>query len=464
MNLITNKKSKSKTGRKILLFIILLIITAGFLTLTWLYEKKTPEIIMSRTLDFIGTKTTIDLQVSDEGSGLKMAMVTLNQRSKTELLARKTFPRYNPFKDGNVTLPESLKATIEPKKIGMLDGDAELVVTVRDYSWRSFFSGNETILTLPVTIDTRKPGVIIKHSQRYIRPGGSGIVIYDVTEPASRHGVELNGNFFPGFPLKDADNLFISFIALPYTNTRIEESLVVVADLAGNKNVIPFSAKLKNIKRKKDRINVTDSFLNTTMANMSYQIPELTGTPLEKYLFANKTLRKQNNETIKKACIQTTKNQQWDGRFIRMSGAPRAGFGDERDYYYQDKVIDNQLHLGADIAQSANAQVKAANNGRIVFAGYLGIYGNTVIIDHGQGVTSLYSHLSRSAVRTGDIMEKGMKIGLTGSTGLAGGDHLHFSVLVHGIFVSPREWWDRNWLRINIEEPVNEVKTEFAQK
>lgn len=458
INLQSNKKKKSNLGKKTLLFSLVLFIAALVVALIWLYEKKKPEITLEQTVAFIGAKTTINLQVSDKGSGLKSAVITLNQRDKSELLARKTFPRHNPFKSGDITGSEPLEANIDPRKAGMLDGEAQIVITVRDYSWRSFFKGNETTLTLPVTIDTRAPDVIIKHSQRYIRPGGSGIVIYDLNEQANRHGVELNDNFFPGFPLEGADNLFIAFIALPYRDTKIEESRVIAVDRAGNRSEVPFRANLKNIKRKKDRINVTDSFLNPTMAKMSRHVPELTGSPLEKYLFANRILRKQNNDAIKEACGKTDAARQWQGRFLRMAGAPKAGFGDERDYYYQGKVIDNQLHLGSDIAQSANASVKAANSGKVVFAGYLGIYGNTIIMDHGQGVASLYSHLSRSSVRTDDMVEKGMEIGITGATGLAGGDHLHFSILINGIFVTSREWWDQNWLRINIEEPINDVK------
>ena len=121
-------------------------------------------------------------------------------------------------------------------------------------------------------------------------------------------------------------------------------------------------------------------------------------------------------------------------------------------YYYKNKEIDKQVHLGIDLASTKRAEVHAANSGTVVFADYLGIYGNTVILDHGQGIFSLYSHLSEIDSTVGELKEKGTVIGLSGATGMAGGDHLHFSMIINGIFVTPLEWWDQQWLRLNIDD------------
>ena len=87
----------------------------------------------------------------------------------------------------------------------------------------------------------------------------------------------------------------------------------------------------------------------------------------------------------------------------------------------------------------------------MIFQDPLGIYGNCVIVDHGLGVTSLYAHLSRIDVREGDLLEKDQRLGLSGATGLAGGDHLHFAVMVGSTYVDPKEWWDPKWVREHIE-------------
>ncbi|MCK5340049.1 MAG: M23 family metallopeptidase, partial [Desulfobulbaceae bacterium] len=159
-----------------------------------------------------------------------------------------------------------------------------------------------------------------------------------------------------------------------------------------------------------------------------------------------------NNAKIREICSSNSlPDRLWDGRFSRLPrSSRRAGFADHRSYYYQGRKIDHQVHLGIDLASVRNAEVSAANSGKVAFAEYLGIYGNVVILDHGQGVFSLYSHLSQIKVAVGDMVDPNSVIGLTGTSGMAGGDHLHFGMLVNGVFVNPLEWWDSHWLKLNI--------------
>jgi murein DD-endopeptidase MepM/ murein hydrolase activator NlpD len=123
-----------------------------------------------------------------------------------------------------------------------------------------------------------------------------------------------------------------------------------------------------------------------------------------------------------------------------------AKFADTRTYVYKGKDVDQQVHLGFDLAVTANVPIKAAQKGVIVHAAYLGIYGNCVIVDHGMGVQSLYGHLSSIDVKVGDRVEKGQVLGKSGMTGLAGGDHLHFTMLVGGQQVTPVDWWSQQWM------------------
>jgi murein DD-endopeptidase MepM/ murein hydrolase activator NlpD len=90
-------------------------------------------------------------------------------------------------------------------------------------------------------------------------------------------------------------------------------------------------------------------------------------------------------------------------------------------------------------------------------ASWLGIYGNCVVIDHGLGVQSLYGHLSSFDVKVGDTVTKGQPIGRSGMTGLAGGDHLHFTMLVGGRMVTPVEWWDPHWIADRVERKLRDA-------
>jgi murein DD-endopeptidase MepM/ murein hydrolase activator NlpD len=141
------------------------------------------------------------------------------------------------------------------------------------------------------------------------------------------------------------------------------------------------------------------------------------------------------------------------------NSANRARFADHRTYFYKKTEIDRQVHLGIDLASLANSPVPAANSGMVVFAEPLGIYGRTVIIDHGFGLFSMYSHLSFIAVKAGDQVSSGDILGRTGSTGLAGGDHLHFSMLINDTFVNPVEWWDIKWIENNVLSKIEQVKS-----
>ena len=114
--------------------------------------------------------------------------------------------------------------------------------------------------------------------------------------------------------------------------------------------------------------------------------------------------------------------------------------------------------MGVDLASTSNAAVKTANSGRVILTQLVGIFGNTVIIDHGFGLCSLYAHLNQISVAVGDSVKRGDDIGFTGMTGLAGGDHLHFSMIVHNVFVNPVEWWDDSWIENNITSKIEEVR------
>jgi murein DD-endopeptidase MepM/ murein hydrolase activator NlpD len=125
-------------------------------------------------------------------------------------------------------------------------------------------------------------------------------------------------------------------------------------------------------------------------------------------------------------------------------------FAELRSYRLAGQPVSRARHYGFDLASTAHAPITAAAPGRVVFAQDLGIYGRCILIDHGLGLSSLYAHLSEIGVVPGDDVESGTVLGLSGATGLAGGDHLHFAVLVGETYVNPLEWWDPKWVRSHI--------------
>jgi murein DD-endopeptidase MepM/ murein hydrolase activator NlpD len=95
------------------------------------------------------------------------------------------------------------------------------------------------------------------------------------------------------------------------------------------------------------------------------------------------------------------------------------------------------MHTGVDIGAAYGSRIWAAGDGRVIFAGYRGGYGNCVMIDHGGGLATLYGHCSRLAVHEGQYVRQGELIAWVGSTGLSTGPHLHWEVRVNGKPVNP---------------------------
>jgi murein DD-endopeptidase MepM/ murein hydrolase activator NlpD len=163
-----------------------------------------------------------------------------------------------------------------------------------------------------------------------------------------------------------------------------------------------------------------------------------------------------NADRIASMTAATSPSRLWNGPFVQLGNSQvEAGFADDRTYVFEGRDVDRQTHLGYDLAVTSAIPILAANAGKVLHADWLGIYGNCVVVDHGMGIASLYGHLSSIDVRLGDSVQKGQVLGRSGMTGLAGGDHLHFTMLVHGRPVNPVEWWDSHWIADRIERKLS---------
>ncbi len=442
------------------LFFLLLIGAAGIAFFKY-YEREKPQLSFHGDITTFGLSKEVKFTATDSRSGISMIEILLTQGNKSAKIYEKNFSRLGFFgHDGPKRLEETV--TLESGALGFTDGAADLKVTVRDFSFWNWMAGNETVMAYPVTMDTRPPKISILHSTRYVSPGGSGMVVYTINDTVEKHGLTVNGHFNPGFPVSDeGDDRYIAYFGLNYNTEKIDKAVVSATDLAGNTGNAAFGMILKKQTFKKDQINVSDNFLNLKIPEFAQEYPQLTGSLVEQYVYMNSKVREENYQAIVQACSNPSPTRLWHGKFGRMAGSRMAGFAEHRTYYYNGAEIDQQVHLGIDLASTRQAEIKAANRGNVVLADYLGIYGNTIILDHGQGIFSLYSHLSQIGVAVGELIEKGAVIGLSGATGMAGGDHLHFSILVNGIFTTPLEWWDQQWLQLNIEDILYGSKPKY---
>ena len=450
-------KDKNKNIKLILLICVglLIIIPVSWLLITRM-ESEMPDLSIDLAMPEIGAQKTLKVQFQDKKSGLKRVWIGIFADGKESVLLEKDFPTAGMLQSGTQKMLLA-DVSIEPKTLGLKDGAATLRLMAVDHSWRGWGKGNHTYLEKEIVIDTKPPAIEVLTKAHNINPGGSGLVLYKVSEACLESGVLVGEQFYPGYKgsLKDPE-VMVAFFALNHRQGAETDMSLRAVDKAGNQSKEWFNHYIRKQKFKKDSINISDRFLERKMPEFANDIPPEKSSLIDKFLYVNSTLRKINKEKIEALTGHGDASMHWQGVFLRLpKSANRAKFADHRKYGYNGRTVDEQDHLGIDLASLAHSPVPAANAGKIAFAGRIGIYGNAIIIDHGLGLFSMYAHLSRMDVEEGHMVKKGEIIGRTGMSGLAGGDHLHFSMMIHRTFVNPIEWWDAMWIKNNITNKIS---------
>jgi murein DD-endopeptidase MepM/ murein hydrolase activator NlpD len=416
------------------------IAVAALIIYAFVRDGGAPTFTLTPKSDTASFATSFSLKMTGGRSGLRDVVITASQDGKRVDVLRKDF----------ADKPAEHTAAFKlPRDAGFKQGPIDLTVEVRNNALLSFLGRGKASAVEKLTLDLTPPRLSVNPGVHNINQGGGAVVAYAVSKDVARTGVMVGELFFPAFLQKDGR--YFCFFAMPLDVPPASfKPKIIAQDKAGNE--ITQSVQVLAIAKsfKSDKLNIPDEFLNDKMSQYTDLYPN-EKRPVDIYKRVNSELRKKNVDELLTIGKDTAPTQLWSGPFLRLpAAAGRAGFGDQRDYYYNGELIDHQTHMGVDLASIACAPVPAANTGRIVYAGFFGIYGNCVIIDHGLGVQSLYSHLSEIDVAKGAEVKKGQIIAKTGATGLAGGDHLHFGMIISGIQVSPVEWWDEHWINDNI--------------
>ncbi len=433
----------------IFLFTLLFIGITGLGVYYFMGDREKPQMYLRPDVSTASTKKMFTIEAQDSLSGIKSVRAFVTQGQTTAVVFERKFDP--PVK--------SVAESFTMGDVQLREGDFDLTVTATDNSIFNFGEGNTARIVKPLKLDNRAPAVTVLSLAHNVRQGGTGFIVYTVSEETDSSGVQLGDTLYPGY-LQD-NGLYYCFFPFPMSMDPKDFNPVVTAtDVAGNTRTTSFRHQGIPKTFRQDRINISDGFLQSKMPQYQPDYPNQTDW-LDVYLKVNNDMRSKNVAGLIEIGKKTAPKILWEGPFMRLpNSAPRAQFGDHRDYYYKGKKIDKQTHMGLDLASLEQAEIPAANNGIIVMAAPYGIYGNCVIIDHGLGLQTLYSHLSQIRVKEGDHVKKGDIIGNTGVTGLAGGDHLHFGVLVDGLQVQPIEWFDSHWIRDNVTGKIPKNKAQ----
>ena len=437
----------SESGKSGIVLLLIVGIVAFFL---WReFSSPPPEIHLGREVKGIGQSTAVSFTATDQ-RGLRALRVEMEQGGRTiPILSESYGPRWVFWRSGPKELRrEVILGTSQQKQLK--DGEASFRIDVQNKNWFSSW----VTLTRAVVVRSVPPTIQILSGLLYINQAGCEVVLYRVSAHTVTSGVRVGPYFFPGYPLPggNADERLALF-AFPHDLPADVVPQVMARDDVENESLASFPYRLMSKSFRHRDIQVTDRFMQATVPAVLAHSPELTdrGDLLQNFLLVNGPLRKSNRAKIAAIGKQTVPEFLWQGPFLQLSNsAVESQFADYRSYWYREKMVDQQVHLGFDLAVVEHTPVVAANSGRVVFAEFLGIFGNTIILDHGFGLQSLYAHLNSFQVKPGDAVSKGQAIGETDSTGLAGGDHLHFTMLLGGVEVNPIEWWDPLWIEQHI--------------
>jgi len=436
--------------------IVILVVALGIF---FSIDRKKPNIYVQNKINqkdvFWNLKTPIKVDVIDKNRIKSFEATIIDGQNefaiKSELVAKS--------KNGVFTYE------IKPFEFSQINSsNVVLKVKVINDSVLNFIKENEAVENINIIIDRKNPIVNVVANSYLIKQGGSGILISKITDDNLKdYYVTFNDQvIFELFPFYKP-NYYISIITWPIDLKDFKGVNLVAVDKAGNRTITKVPFYIKSFQEKVDNLDISDNFIYNVSKNVlelsNINVPE---NPVDIFVKANSVLRAENLKTIRNVVLknfQNSKNIPFEVKtFARMSNAKTfAMFGERRHYFYNGEKIDEAWHLGMDWASVKKADIIASNPGKVIFRDYLGIYGESIIIDHGLGLSSLYAHTSSQDVEVGDFVEAGQKIAHTGATGAVFGDHLHFGILIQGIEANPNEWLDSNWMKLNLTNTINDA-------
>jgi len=437
--------------------VLLIICLCLFIVFIWFWVRKLeshgPKVSVDKKTKYLNKPQTLGFQIEDMGSGLRSIQVSILQSDSQKEIYKEDLPGSMLWRKKNIQR-KTVQISFNPSEMKLKEGQLTFVVTACDYSWRNKLAGNITIFEQSYLLDRIPPELACLSTQHYLNQGGTGFVVYQTSSDSVKSGISVGNAFYPGFAVKSSSFplAHVVYFALPYDqpDPRIE---LISEDEAGNEARTGFYYMLRKKAFRKDALTVSDAFLQTKIPQFYAMDGTMPGMSLtDAFLRINNYWRDENHHKIRELCQHPQPECLWKGKFLRLPNAkPSALYADRRTYLYHGNKIDEQIHLGVDLASLAHSPVPAANGGIVIYRDRLGIYGNTVMLDHGQNIFSMYSHLSSFSVSVGQKVTIGQTVGITGDTGWAGGDHLHHSMMIGGTFVNPIEWWDEHWIKDNIE-------------
>ena len=443
-----------------ILFLVLVLALPAYVYFSPTFERIPPKITFNHG-EYWNLRDKLEIDIDDE-SGIKFYKVVIINDGKAKVLKKEMFAPSEVQKHIaiNVKLPEFYP--IKGKNI-------QIKVEAVDNSKWNYFAGNQVSKEKTFKIDTISPMTEVINNNYAMKRGGSGIAIVKVSDENLKEAyIKIserdNPNNFIKFKLTPfyKKGYFISLLAWPYSYKTFSADLIA-KDEAGNISISHIPMRWRNAKYPHAKIRINDRFIKMVAIPLLQKVGmSVPNNPVEIFKKVNEVLRKRNEEKLYKITNVILDKQ--INKFYILPFKPlkryakKASYGEMRSYYYNGEKISSAIHKGIDMANLIHTKIYASNKGKVIFAGFNGIYGNTLALYHKLGLVSTYSHCSVFNVSKGSSVSRGTIIARTGATGAVFGDHLHFGIYVQGIPVEPLEWMDSHWIRDNITRVIIKAK------
>jgi murein DD-endopeptidase MepM/ murein hydrolase activator NlpD len=407
-------------------------------------RSATPVVDLPSSTTTLGQATPVTVQVHDP-RGVRKITATVLQNGVSYPVGETA----NRLTGADNTWSFTAGAKAAPQ---LKDGAAKLIVEATSND----LLGNKARLERDVTVVTRPPSLSVDSDQHYLYLGMADLVTFDVSGGWTAAGVRVGDQTYRSWPMPGGKPGRFSLFAFAWNMPPGTAPVVYASVGAGNDVTSPMVFQFP----KKEQPHYTTHDLEVSDAFMQKVVNELdpngSGDPVARFVRVNSEMRRANNQTLAELRFKTAEKFLWSQPFWRQTHSQaEATFADLRNYIYHGKKIDQQVHLGYDLAVTQHVGVEASNDGQIVYAAPLGIYGNCVVVDHGYGLQTIYGHLSQIDVHVGDTVKRGQIMGRSGMTGMAGGDHIHFAMQLDGVQIDPKEWWDPHWIHDHIARRVD---------
>ena len=418
------------------------------------FESVAPQIAGPESLALGKSGKNLELQLDDADTGLRSVQLRIVHRGGGQVVFEEEYAG-NLFTGAIEREVPPVVIFLDPKALGLADGPATLIVTARDWSWSNNGAGNRSEVGIRIEVDTKAPRIEYSSGLTYIYRGGAAAAAYRVDEATATDGVRVGDQFYSGYPVPNTDvseGRRIAFFAIAVHSPADPKIEIEATDHAGNQTHVRLRTKIFERRFPEERLSLSDRFFDRVIPPLAEKLGVSAPSNEEAFQLINRDVRAENEQRIQALVETSDAERHWSKVFVQLPNSKvMSRFAERRRYFKGDEEISEATHYGFDLASLATADVIAANRGRVLFADELGIYGNCLLVDHGLGITTLYAHLTDFAVQVGDMVERRQVLGRTGSTGLAGGDHLHFAMLIGGTYVDPLEWWDASWIKNHVE-------------